>query len=54
MKAPRHALQRVRARFVLERADLVLADAENLAAAAPPTPEPAVPDTADEPPAGAL
>ena len=32
--APSHALQRARARFVLERADLVLADAENLAAAA--------------------
>jgi len=30
----RGALQRARARFVLERADLVLADAENLAAAA--------------------
>ena len=34
VKAPSHALQRARARFVLERADLVLADAENLAAAA--------------------
>jgi len=32
--APSHALQRARARFVLERADLVLADAENLALAA--------------------
>ena len=32
--APSHAAQRARARFVLERADLILADAENLAAAA--------------------
>lgn len=31
---PRDALQRMRARFVLSRADLVLTDAENLAAAA--------------------
>lgn len=31
---PSHPLQRARARFVLEHADLVLADAENLAAAA--------------------
>lgn len=32
--APSHPLQRARARYVLERADLVIADAENLAAAA--------------------